>query len=127
MRKAGLILGILGGLAAGFLGMKWLSDANSMKEMIGTVRSLGADTSEIDKIITAAYLLVGSAVLGIVGGVMALKGKGKIAGLLMLVGVIAPAIFAPKSLVFTCILLVGGLVSFFAKPDAETRASGAGA
>lgn len=127
MRIAGLILGILGGLAAGFLGMKWLSDANSMKEMVGAARNLGIDMSELDKTITAAYILLGSAVLGIVGGVMAFKGKGKIAGLLMLIGALAPAIFAPKALVFTIILLVGGIVSFMAKPSAEARASGAGA
>jgi hypothetical protein len=127
MRIAGLILGILGGLAAGFLGMKWLSDANSMKEMVGAARNLGIDMSELDKTITAAYILLGSAVLGIVGGVMAFKGKGKIAGLLMLIGALAPAIFAPKALVFTIILLVGGLVSFMAKPNAEARASGVGA
>ncbi|HKS42514.1 MAG TPA: hypothetical protein VJX74_18015 [Blastocatellia bacterium] len=127
MRIAGLVLGILGGLAAGFLGMKWLSDANSMKELVGAARNLGVDMTELDKTITAAYILLGSAVLGIVGGVMAFKGKGKIAGLLMLIGAIAPAIFAPKALVFTCILLIGGIVSFFAKPAADARATGMGA
>ena len=127
MRIAGLVLGILGGLAAAFLGMKWLSDANDMKAMIGAARNLGVDMTELDKTVTAAYILIGSAVLGIVGGVMAFKGKGKIAGLLMLIGAIAPAIFAPKALVFTCILLIGGIVSFFAKPAADARATGAGA
>lgn len=127
MRIAGLILGILGGLAAGFLGMKWLSDANATRELITAARNLGVDMSELDSTVNAAYILLGSAVLGIVGGVMAFKGKGKIAGALMLVGAIAPAIFAPKALVFTCILLIGGIVSFFAKPDAQVRASGMGA
>ena len=116
MRKAGLILGILGAIAAGFLGMKWLSDANSMKELIGFARNVGVDTSELDRLVMAAYMLLGSAVLGIIGGVMAYQGKGKIAGILMLIGAIAPAILAPRALVFTCILLVGGLVSFMAKP-----------
>lgn len=127
MRIAGLVLGIIGGLAAGFLGMKWLSDANNMKEMVGAARNLGIDMTELDKTITAAYILLGSAVLGIVGGVMAFKGKGKIAGLLMLIGAIAPAIFAPKALVFTCLLLIGAAVSFFAKPAADARAAGMGA
>ena len=117
MRMAGLILGILGGLAAGFLGMKWLSDANQMKELTDLIRTAGIDTSELDKTITAAYLLIGSLVLGIVGGVLAFKGKGVIAAVLMLIGAILPAVFAPKALVFTCILLIGGLVSFFAKPQ----------
>ena len=127
MRIAGLILGILGGLAAGFLGMKWLSDANDMKEMVGAARNLGIDMSELDKTVTAAYILLGSAVLGIVGGVMAFKGKGKIAAILMLIGALAPVILAPKALVFTCILLIGGIVSFLAKPAADARVSGMGA
>lgn len=125
MRKAGLILGIVGGLAAGFLGIKWLSDANADKAALDLMRSVGM-AAEIDKIITAGYVLLVSAVLGFVGGFMALKGKGKIAAVLMIVGAIAPVIFEPRALVFTFILLVGGLVSFFAKPDAEARASSAG-
>jgi hypothetical protein len=116
MRIAGLILGILGGLAAGLLGMKWLSDANQLKELTDFVRQTGGDTSDIDKLVTAAYVLIGAMVLGIVGGVLAFMGKGKIAAVLMLVAGILPAVFEPKALVFTFILLIGAVVSFFAKP-----------
>ena len=126
MRIAGLVLGILGGLAAGLLGMKWLSDASANQATVELARSMGV-ASDIDKIVTAAYILLGSAVLGIVGGVMAFKGKGKIAALLMLIGAIAPAILAPQALVFTFILLIGGIISFFAKPAADARATGMGA
>jgi len=116
MRIAGLILGILGGLAAGLLGMKWLSDANQLKELADFVRQTGGDTGDLDKLVTAAYVLIGAMVLGIVGGVLAFMGKGKIAAVLMLVAGILPAIFEPKALVFTFILLIGAVVSFFAKP-----------
>lgn len=34
----------------------------------------------------------------------------------MLAGAIVPAIWAPKSLIFTFLLVIGGIVSFFAKP-----------
>lgn len=111
-----MILGILGGLIAGFLGMKWMGDADSLKASIEAARKLGANMADLDKMVTASYMLIGAMVAGIVGGILAMMGKGKIAALLMLAGAILPAIWAPKSLVFTCILLLGGIVSFFAKP-----------
>ena len=116
MRIAGLILGILGGLAAGLLGMKWLSDANQQKELLDPARQVGVNMGDLDKIVTAAYILIGSMVAGIVGGVLAFMGKGKIAAILMLIAGILPAVFEPKALVFTFILLIGAAVSFMAKP-----------
>lgn len=116
MRIVGLILGILGGLAAGALGIKWLSDAHQMRELIGAARGLGVDTGELDKLIIAAYILLAAMLLGIIGGVLAFKGKGKIAAALMLVGALLPVVFAPKALVFTFLLLVGGALSMLAKP-----------
>jgi hypothetical protein len=116
MRILALILGILGGLLAGCLGWKWLDDANHMKAMIDVARSAGVSMAELDKTVMAGRMLIGSTLAGIVGGILAMMGKGKIAALLMLAGAIVPAIWAPKSLVFTCLLLIGGIVSFFAKP-----------
>ena len=88
--------------------------------MIDLARSAGASMAELDKIVTAGYMLVGSMVAGIVGGILAMMGKGKIAALLMLAGVIVPAIWAPKSLVFTFLLLIGGIVCFFVKPKSAS-------
>lgn len=116
MRILGLILGILGGLLVGFLGMKWLGDADKLKTQIALMRSAGANMAELDKMIMASYMMIGAMVAGIVGGILAMMGKGKIAALLMLAGAILPAIWAPKSLIVTWILLLGAIVSFFAKP-----------
>jgi hypothetical protein len=116
MRILGLILGILGGLAAGFLGMKWMGDANHLKASIDFARKMGVNMAELDKMATASYMLIGAMVAGIVGGILAFMGRGKIAAVLMLAGAILPAIWAPKSLIFTCLLLLGGIVSFFIKP-----------
>ena len=116
MRILGLILGILGGLLAGCLGWKWLDDANHVKAMMDVARSAGANMAELDKTVMAGRMLIGSMAAGIVGGILAMMGKGKIAALLMLAGAIVPAIWAPKSLIFTCLLVIGGIVSFFAKP-----------
>jgi hypothetical protein len=119
MRIAGLILGIIGGLLAGMLGMTWMRDANRMRELIEAAKSLGVDTGEMDKLVIAAYILLAVMVVGIVAGVLAFCGKGKIAAPLMILGAIAPALFAPKALVFTFILLLGGLLSFAAKPKVK--------
>ena len=127
MRKAGLVLGVVGGLAAGLLGMTWLSDANTLKDLLNTGRSMGVDMSEIDGIIKAAYLLLVSAVLGFIGGVMAIQGRGKLAAALMLIGAVMPVLFAPKALAFTCILLVGGLLCLMIKSDTSAKAVGASA
>ena len=96
--------------------MKWMGDANSLKTSIDAARKLGVNMAELDKLVTAGYILMGSMVAGIVGGILAMMGREKIAALLMLAGVIVPAILAPKSLVFTGLLLIGGIVCFFVKP-----------
>jgi hypothetical protein len=116
MRIVGLLLGILGGLLAGFLGMKWLSDAHQMREMIQLAKDLGVDMRELDKLVVAAYVLIATMLMGIAGGVLAFKGKGRIAALLMLVGALLPVVFAPKVLAFTFLLLVGGALSMMARP-----------
>ena len=79
MRILGLILGILGGLLAGCLGWKWLDDANHMKAMIDVARSAGVSMAELDKTVMAGRMLIGSMAAGIVGGILAMMGKGKIA------------------------------------------------
>ena len=119
MRIAGLILGIIGGLLAGMLGITWMRDANRMRELIETAKSLGVDTGEVDKLVIVAYILLAVMIVGIVAGVLAFRGKGKIAAPLMILGAVAPALFAPKALVFTFILLLGGLLSFAAKPKVK--------
>ena len=110
------LLGILGGIIAALLGVKWLSDANEMKEMIQAIQSAGGDTGEIDSIVRGAYCLLGALVFGIAGAVAVLKDNGKAGGALMVVGTILPVIFAPKAIVFTFLLLLGGIFAFLAKP-----------
>ncbi len=116
MRIAGLVLGILGGLAAGLLGMKWLSDASELSQQIALAQSMGVDTGDITRLKIAAWLLVTAMVLGIAGGVMALLGKGKPAAGALLAGGLAPVFFAPVALIFTWLLVAGGVCSALSKP-----------
>jgi hypothetical protein len=113
MRIAALIFGILGGLAAGALGMTWMSDLAEYEHELELAAKMGIDVAGLR---TAAYLLLLALPLGIASGVMALRGKGRIAGPTMLAAGVLPAIFEPKALVFTFLLIIGGLMSFAAKP-----------
>jgi hypothetical protein len=117
VRTLRLTFGILGGIAAGSLGLKWLNDASQMRDLIDTVRNAGLNTTEIDNLVTGAYLLIASMVLGVTGGILAFKGRGKLAAALMLLGALAPVVFAPRAIVFTSLLLIAGILSFTAKPE----------
>ncbi|MBK6917319.1 MAG: hypothetical protein IPH07_07965 [Deltaproteobacteria bacterium] len=116
MRIAGFIIAILGALAAGLLGAAWLTDAAEQSARITQAKALGVDTGALDSIVTAAYVLVLSLGLGIAGGVFTLRGKGRIAALVLIAAGVAPALFAAKALVFTWLLVLAGLLSLGVKP-----------
>lgn len=116
MRIAALILGILGGLASGGLGSKWLKDANEAKELLAMAAKAGADMSEMDSLIMGAYLLMITAVVSIAGGVMAFKGKGKPAGIAMIVFALSPLLFKGAAVIFTSLTLIGGILALRSKP-----------
>jgi len=119
MRIVGLVLGVIGGLLAGMLGLTWIRDASRMRELVDAARSLGVDTGEVDKLVIAAYILLAAMVVGVVAGMLAFKGKGRLAAAMMIMAAIAPALFAPKALVFTFVLLLGGLLSLAARPKVK--------
>ncbi len=116
MRIAALILGILGALASGFLGSRWLSDYNENKELLAAAAKMGADTGDLDKVVMGAYILLVAAAVSLVGGIMTLKGKGKIFGPLMILLALSPVAFKPEALIFTSLTLIGGILAFLAKP-----------
>lgn len=124
MRIVVLILGILGGLTSGYLGYRWLSDYDSRKGDIERMRKesasgkdaeLDAKLAQVDKAHKASYCLLAGCLLGIAGGVLGYMGKGLIGAALMLVGFAVPAIFAPLSLVFSCPLILGCVLSLLVK------------
>ena len=116
MRILALVFGILGTLSAGFLGLRWLSDAHKSQEIIASASRAGVDTSAISQMVAASYLLIVASAAGIAGSVLALKRKRAPAAGTLIVAAIAPTVLAPKALVFTFFLLVGGLLSLGVKP-----------
>ena len=119
MRIAVLVLGILGGLLGGLLGMNWIAEYNEAQGMVAELEAAGADLSEIESLMRAAYVLLAGVVLGIAGGVMAFKGNGKMAGGLMLATPIIAAVMAPASLMGSFLLIIGGGLAFLVKPAAD--------
>jgi len=109
MKASALILGIVGGLLAGGLGMKWLSDFGQLNEM---QRAIGGQ--ELQTMGTAALLMLGSLIAGIVGGILSFKGKLMAGSVLMLAGGVVPVLLASQAIVFLLPLIAGGIVSGYA-------------
>lgn len=114
MRYATLVLGILGGLMAGFLGGRWIADLQKVEQkvdMLGRAMAQATGTS-LGSMQTAAYLLILAMFAGIVGGVMAFRGSaGRIPGIAMLVTGAVPVLFSGQALVFTFLLIAAGVLA----------------
>lgn len=109
MRNTILVLGILGGLLAGGLGMKWLSDFGQLNEM---QRAMGGE--QLQNMGTAALLMIGSLITGIAGGILAFRRKYMAAGILMLLGGVVPVLLAAQAVLFLLPLIAGGVLSLYA-------------
>lgn len=118
MRIAVLILAILGTLAGAALGIKWLGDANEYKSTLEAVQKMGVDTGEVQTLIRAAYALLGGAVLGIAGAVVAMMRKGKLAAVLLAIAVVVPAVLSPKTLIATFLVAIAAILAIFVKAPA---------
>jgi hypothetical protein len=118
MRYVVLALGVLGALLAAALGIKWIGDYNAVKGAMDEVAQAGGDLTELTSLVRAAYVLLAAALLGVAGGVLALRGQGRPAAGLMLVGPVLAAILAPSSLVGSFLLVVAGGMALLVKPPA---------
>lgn len=116
MRIASSILGILGGFVSAILGVKWYLDSRAVQALAEAFQATGAVGGELGKLTTASYFLMGGLVVGIVGSIMVLRGKGKIGGPAMLAIALIPVAFAPAAIVFTALLALAGVLGFFSKP-----------
>ena len=126
MRVVVLIIALLGAVASGFLGYKWFSDSKkdevkASRELYAMAAKAGSEEAkaklaEFDRLVLASYFLMGAFALGIAGGILAYTGRGMIAGVVLLAASIVPGILAPKSFVFSCPLLLAGVLSFLIRP-----------
>ncbi len=126
MRVAFSIIVIIGALLTAALGIIWISDYNDNKELIASVQQtsdeLGLDNPELQKLkglVTAAYVMLACAVVAFI--TVFLRGKlGKFTGIILLAAGILPAVFETDSLMFTFLIILGGILSFFIKPKVKT-------
>ncbi|HNR22303.1 MAG TPA: hypothetical protein PKL49_04690 [Steroidobacteraceae bacterium] len=114
MKKAALVLGILGGVIAGGIGMKWLSDIGALTEQQKMTAQLMGQGDQLQAMGIAGLLLLGSLVAGIVGGIIAFRGRLMAGAVVMLAGGIVPLFFAKQAILFTAVLIAGGVVAFMA-------------
>jgi hypothetical protein len=127
MRIAVLILAILGSLGSGGVGVLWLwhtaRDSQGVELGRMLVEQAGVTDSAMRKELaeydrrakTFGFLLAGFA-LGLVGGVLAMLGRGKSAAALLLTAVIGPAVLHPVVLIFTFLLAIAGVLALFVRP-----------
>jgi hypothetical protein len=127
MRIVVLLLGLLGSVTAGFLGFKWKSDAAKPEqtekvELVRAIAALGQDPKvkeeldKYDRIIKAAYALLASFPLGIIGAIVAYTGRGIIGGVTMLPAPVVAAVLQTNTLVFSSPLVLAGLLAFTIRP-----------
>lgn len=134
MKIAVLVLGILGALAFGGLGGKWVADYQSNKDTIAAMgkltHALGGKRGPVDDAIqavertkTAGYLMMVAA-LAALGAAIFVGRLGKISAAVLLVGAIVPAALAPLSLVAGFLLILAGVLALFVKTRPGARSAG---
>jgi hypothetical protein len=117
MNIAVIVLAGLGALASGFLGANWLSDLSELSGMNDLQRAMAhqmaaAQGQSLDRMGTAAIILVIGAFVGLVSAFLVIKSKYQLAGALLLGAGILPVLFQPKAAVFTALLIVAGGLAF---------------
>ena len=113
MRIAGLIVSLIGAVAAGTLGLSWLQEAARYEREPTLAWAMGVDTAQL---VLASHALVGALVLGCVAGVFILQGRCRLAGALCIAAGIAPGMLEPKAFVVTFLLIMAGVLAYGAAP-----------
>lgn len=140
MRRAVLITGILGACGAGILGVLWLLSASTVEATVklltgqtltevlsrGLDPASSADLSKLQEALNdyhwakiCIWFLLASAVLGLFGSILGLRGKRAGAAVLLLAAFVAPFLLIPSTAVFTFFLALAGLLALFIKPRVQ--------
>ncbi len=132
MKKAALILVIIGTVASLLLGIVWLSDYNDTKDMVNSAKdlvdSVGGASDEFNDAVstydnagTSSYALIIGGVLAFAAFLLSKKIGKTITGLILLVIGIVPGIFAPKAFVATAAIIIAGILTLLAKDNSNTN------
>jgi hypothetical protein len=128
MKIAVVVLAILGALASGFLGMKWMGDLSALGNMSELERMAAqsiaaAQGQSLNKMGAAAFILILGALAGFAGAFFTLKNKFALAGGLLLGAGVFPVLFQPQAVFFTSLLIIGGALAFFKHSKNKATAS----
>jgi hypothetical protein len=122
LRVVVLSLGLLGGFSSGIIGIKWLAGGFSNADVVEAKRAQadqGQQTyvERFDNCRKAAWALLLAAPLGILGGLLAGMGRGKLAAIPLLLAVPAPVILSGWSMVpISCLFWAGVFALFIGRP-----------
>lgn len=111
LKTIALIVGAIGGSFCGALGLEWMRD-------LAHQQAIGQDPLRVQ---IAAYALMLALVGGVAGGFLALGNRGRWAATIFLIAGIVPGLIDPRAFVVTCVLVLGGILSFELRPDLPTR------
>lgn len=130
MKIAALILGLIGSLLVTGLGAKWITDykenEETVKQSVALLQQMGGakEGSEASQMLKTLEQRVNAARAMVALGFLALLASPfvfklpKLAGAVMALAALVPAVLAPPSLLFGFFLLLGALFAFLAKPRA---------
>jgi hypothetical protein len=112
-----LAIGLICGLAAGAIGIKWMIGASSHAAAVDAKRNSTDEkvkgmVERYDNLKTASYLMLASMPLAILGGILGGMGRGKLAAIPLLLALILPLIGSGWSLFVTFALLFAVFLGF---------------
>src|SRR5262245_39661892 len=126
MKVAALVLGLLGSLAILFLGAVWIMDykksrdaMSSLQQMaggFGVHEAISRSVREMESDLTAAYVMIALGIVSLFASFLVLRFS-RLSGVLMLIAVVIPALIAPKTLAFSFLLTIAGILALFSKGD----------
>ena len=130
MKVAALVLGLVGALAVFVLGVMWagqyqdLEKSELFKAVQGSEVSpeMAKTIAEVRRLGTAGYLNAGMGLLAFMAAPFVFKVP-RVSGGIMAAAVLVPALLAPKSLVFSFLLLLAAVFAFLAKPGRAAAAA----
>lgn len=122
MKIATRILLGLGALFCGLIGIKWMGDISDLSSIMGGSSAPASLLNEISNLKYASILLIISLFTGIIGIVLTVKGKSKLASYIVLPVIMIAVFFHVKALAPGFLLIIGGVLAYFIKDNSVAKA-----